>query len=471
MHRPCVILVAALAMATLFLGPPGTATADATITFMDSGQALGQGVSFCPALGDIDGDGDLDLFIANYWTACKVWKNNGGGTFTNTGQNFGVTSGHGVDMGDLDGDTDPDAFLVFNQAADWVLLNDGTGTFTDTGQRLGGADENGCDVYLADVDGDHDLDAAVYNYLHPNRIWINDGGAHFTAVQALGDSLSGPMGLGDLDADGDIDIFMMRNEATSTVWLNDGTGTFTDTGQSLGYADGWGHLELGDLDGDHDLDAFVTNSIHGNTVWLNDGAANFTAGPACPGDGTEKLDLGDIEGDGDLDAFTTNHTLTNGIWLNDGLANFAHIDSLFGIQAIAVKAGDVDRDGDLDVVVSRLQGYGPTGVYFNTTPSAQVDRGMIDPSGPLLSRTGPNPFGLGAEVSYRVPSPGHVSLRVFDVRGREIRTLVNGFHAAGSYSVSLDGCDLAAGAYLCRLEIQDGQGRRAVETRKMLRVR
>lgn len=475
MRRPLVTLTAAISLTVLTgipAGPfPAPALGNTDVTFVDSGQSLGQGVSFSPTLGDIDGDSDLDLFIANYWTACKVWKNDGSGYFTNTGQNFGTTSGHGVDLGDLDGDGDADAFLVFNEAPDWVLLNDGTGRFTDTGQRLGSADENGCDVYLADLDGDNDLDAAVYNYLHSNQIWLNDGSAHFTAGQTLGDSLSGPMGLGDLDSDGDIDVFMMRNEGTSTVWLNDGAGTLTDTGQSLGYTDGWGHVEVGDLDGDGDLDAFVTNSIHGNTVWLNDGSANFAAGPSYPGDGTEKLDLGDIEGDGDLDAFTTNHTLTNRIWLNDGLANFTMIDSLFGVQVIAIRAGDVDSDGDLDVVVSRLQGYGPTSVYFNTTASAGAGQGMLDPLSHLLGLNGSNPFRSGTEISYVVASPGHVSLKLFDIRGREIRTLVSRFLTAGTYTVTVDGGDLPAGGYFCRLEAENGAGSRAVQTRKMICIR
>jgi hypothetical protein len=448
-----------------------SAEAAATITFVDSGQALGQGVSFSPTLGDIDADGDLDLFITNYWTACKVWKNDGGGTYINTGQNFGTTSGHGVALGDLDGDTDLDAFLVFNEDADWVLLNDGTGRFTDTGQRLGGADDHGCDVYLADLDGDSDLDAAAYNYLNPNQIWLNDGSAGFTAGQALGDSTSGPMGLGDLDSDGDVDIFMLRNEGTSTVWLNDGTATFTDTGQSLGHADGWGDLEIGDLDGDDDLDAFVTNSVHGNSVWLNNGTASFAAGAAYPSDGTEKLDLGDIEGDGDLDAFTTNHTLTNRIWLNDGLASFTMLDSLFGVQAIATSAGDVDSDGDLDVIVGRLQGYGSTSVYFNTTPSAGARGGGGVPSVPLIALNGSNPAGATVEISYRVPAFGAAALRLLDVRGREVRTLVRAAHSAGWYSITLDCASLPSGVYFCLLETDDEGGNRIVQTSKIVRVR
>jgi hypothetical protein len=474
MHLRYELLTAVLAVATLAGGtagaPPACAQGNTAITFIDSGQRLGLGVTFEPTLGDLDGDGDPDLFIPNYHTACKVWMNDGSGHFTNSGQNFGTTSGHGVALGDLDGDGDLDAFLVFLEGSGWVLLNNGAGQFTDTGQRLGGAGDNMGFVGLADLDGDDDLDAAVLRYNRPNEVWLNDGAGVFTAGVSLGDSTSEPMALGDLDSDLDIDIFMM-NTGGSSVLLNDGAGNFTDTGQRLGYTDGWGNVEVGDLDGDGDLDAFVTNQIHGNTVWLNDGAGNFSAGVSYPGEGTEKLDLGDIEGDGDLDAFTTNYLLTNKVWLNDGAAGFTPIDSLFGTGAASITAGDMDSDGDLDVIVGRLDGYGPTSVYFNTTPSAGVGGGGIPPSRSLIWLNGSNPFDPAFEISYRVPAPGAVSLKLFDVLGREVQTLAVGAHPAGRYSVTLDGAELSSGVYFCRLEVRGGGDEEAVQTIKIMCAR
>jgi len=474
MPRPLIALVALLALTTLTGGSPGVPRAcaqdRATVVFINSGQALGQGVSFSQAFGDLDGDGDLDLFIANYWTPCKVWKNDGSGHYTNTGQNFGSTSGHGVDLGDLDGDGDLDAFLVFLEGSSWVLRNDGTGRFTDTGQRLGSALDSQGFVTLADVDGDGDLDAAVSHYDHPNRIWLNGGTGTFAAGPSLGDSTSGPMALGDLDSDLDIDIFMM-NDGGSSVLLNDGAGDFTDTGQRLGYTEGWGDVEIGDLDGDGDLDAFVTNSIYGNTVWLNDGAGNFAAGGSHPGETTEKLDLGDIEGDGDLDAFTTNYLLTNKVWLNDGGAAFTPVDSLFGTGAVSITARDMDADGDLDVIVGRLDGYGPTSIYFNVSPATVVPAGGTPPAASLVRLDGANPFGPAVGISYLVPAAGAVSLKIFDALGREVCTLAEGPHGAGEYSVTLDGADLPSGVYFCRLDVRSDRARVTTATRKIVRVR
>ena len=471
MRHPLIAVTAALAFALMTGGLAGApaAAAETATTFINSGQSLGLGVSFSTELADLDGDDDLDLFIINYWAASSVWMNDGSGYFADTYQSFGTTSGHGVDLGDLDGDDDIDAFLVFLEGSSWVLLNNGSGQFADTGQRLGTAADNQGFVSLADLDGDDDLDAAVHQYENPNRIWLNDGSGTFTAGPALGDATSGPMALGDLDGDLDIDIFMM-NTGGSGVWLNDGTGNFTDTGQRLGYTDSWGDVEVGDLDGDTDLDAIVTNQAHGSSVWLNDGAGNFAPGETHASEGTEKIDLGDLEGDGDLDAFTTNYVATNKVWLNDGGAGFTPVDSLFGSGAVSITAADMDDDGDLDVIVGRLDGYGHTSVYFNTTPSAGIRHEDATPPDALIRVNGLNPFGRDVEILYRVPYTGAVSLALFDVRGREVRALASGAHRAGEYSALLDGKGLSSGVYLCRLEVKGGS-RPSIETVKIVYAR
>ena len=63
------------------------------------------------ALGDVDGDGDLDAFVANSNQANRVWLNDGSGTFTDSGQSLGDSSSWAVALGDLDGDGDLDAFV------------------------------------------------------------------------------------------------------------------------------------------------------------------------------------------------------------------------------------------------------------------------------------------------------------------------------------------------------------------------
>jgi hypothetical protein len=294
--------------------------------FTDSGQNLASGsYSYDIALGDLDNDGDLDAFMINYsgsgGAPNTVWLNDGNGSFSSNGQSLGLSDSHGVALGDLDGDGDLDAFVAnFNSQGNTVWYNDGAGNFTDSGQSLGTATSN--DVALGDLDNDGDLDAYIVNS-GANKVWFNDGSGNFTdSLQSLGNSTSTDVALGDLDDDGDLDAFVTNSvSASDKVWLNDGSGTFTTNGQSLGstYSQG---TRLGDLDGDGDLDAFVTvssASAQPNLVWLNDGSGNFTDSGLSLGNSMSYcVALGDLDGDDDLDAFVAN-TLNSAdtVWLNE----------------------------------------------------------------------------------------------------------------------------------------------------------
>ena len=79
--------------------------------FADSLQSLGSFTSTAVALGDVDGDGDLDAFVANDG-ANKVWRNDGTGTFSDSGQSLGSSVSAGVALGDVDSDGDLDAFVA-----------------------------------------------------------------------------------------------------------------------------------------------------------------------------------------------------------------------------------------------------------------------------------------------------------------------------------------------------------------------
>ena len=131
-------------------------------TFMDSAQALGTGSSTGVALGDVDGDGDLDAVVVNDNQANRVYTNDGSGTFSDSAQALGTGNSQAVALGDVDGDGDLDAVVVNNNQANRVYINDGSGTFSDSAQALD--TDNSRDVALGDVDGDGDLDAVVVNF-------------------------------------------------------------------------------------------------------------------------------------------------------------------------------------------------------------------------------------------------------------------------------------------------------------------
>ncbi len=103
-----------------------------------AGQDVGTSDSYGVSLGDVDGDGDLDAFVAN---CCgnKVWLNDGSGNFTVTGQSLG--SSYSISLGDVDGDGHLDAFVV-NDWANKVWLNDGDIIFSVTDTGIGIKEEN-----------------------------------------------------------------------------------------------------------------------------------------------------------------------------------------------------------------------------------------------------------------------------------------------------------------------------------------
>jgi len=363
--------------------------------FTDSGQNLGDQYSLRVSLGDLDGDGDLDAFVANndvsIYRGNRVWINDGSGNFTDNGQSLGNGNSRSVSLGDLDGDGDLDAFVANANQGNRVWLNDGSGNFTDSGQSLGGG--NSQSVRLGDVDGDGDLDAFIANFLgQANRVWLNDGNGYFTdSGQGLGNDNSQSVSLGDVDGDGDLDAFLANSGEGNRVWLNDGGGNFTDGGQSLGDRFSRG-ASLGDVDGDGDLDAFVANFNQGNRVWLNDGGGNFAdSGQSLGNASSQSVRLGDVDGDGDLDAFLANFNQGNRVWRNDGSGNFIDSGQTLGDQfSTSVSLGDVDGDGDLDAFLAN--GYTGNRVWLNRN---RTDLSIRETSGEVA-------VVQGGEVTYTI---------------------------------------------------------------------
>jgi len=250
------------------------------------------------ALGDLDGDGDLDAFVVASQGGCCdsniVYLVDEFGVFYGTGQGralYGTYDSFGVALGDLDGDGSLDAFVANCGEPNKVYFNNGFGIFSDAGQSLGS--DNSYEVGLGDLDGDGDLDAFVVNDGEPNKIYLNDGNGDFVdSGQALGGEKSLDVALGDLDGGGDLDAFVVNYGEPNKIYLNDGSGLFVDSGQVIGTDNSTG-IALGDVNGDSYIDAFVTNEGQANLIYLNDGLGVFAdSGQALGGEKSLDVALG-----------------------------------------------------------------------------------------------------------------------------------------------------------------------------------
>ncbi|MBI1851454.1 MAG: VCBS repeat-containing protein [Planctomycetes bacterium] len=330
-------------------------------------QTLG-GAGFLP--GDVDGDGDIDLYIVN--GCCpyaitdgqdRLYLNDGHGLFTDStyGTEAGVPHNHFEDardstfegvLADLDNDGDLDVFLAENSSVGFgrVFFNvNGQGLFMDSDDIPGTffpryrGEGQARAVAVGDVDGDGDLDLVLTGFMM-HRLWINQGGGVFedgtngvtTGLPPLDGVLGADIKVVDLDNDGDLDIVIATDVSSQggfgpsydRILINDGHGRFTDGtfGPGTGLPpvqDVSNAVLVGDIDRDGDLDLIfcVDSYVWGDVtrLYLNDGHGHFTDSTFGPGARLTGFHekayggaFGDIDGDGDLDLLLVRDTYPNG---------------------------------------------------------------------------------------------------------------------------------------------------------------
>jgi len=281
------------------------------------------------ALGDVDGDGWVDLYLCMLDRPNVLYRNLGGWRFEDVTERSGAGLGDRLSRGavfaDADGDGDLDLFVAVHGGTNALLLNDGSGTFQEVEAGFEG-EWGSSTLALADIDGDEDLDAYFANYktVQGDDLFSPAERRPREIAERIGDEfvLTPPFDEHyRLEAEGE-GVLRFELADPDELYLNDGSGGFAPVDLAGGVfrdADGepisgvprdWGLVaRFFDADDDGDADLFVANDLGSEDgFWLNEGGA-FTAasGLVFRTESTSSMgvDFSDIDGDGDTDFVTT----------------------------------------------------------------------------------------------------------------------------------------------------------------------
>ncbi len=374
---------------------------------------LGQGAGV--ALGDVDGDGRVDVFLARTEGCSALYRNEGAWKFEDVTRVAGVGAcgrhASGAAFADIDGDRDLDLVLLATTGPNAIFTNDGRGRFTERRDLgLDSTGRGGTTITMADVDGDGRLDLYVANYkayspvdtlspqqratsqlvrqtgpdryevmperandfklvmrpdmggmnvtmrAEPDDFYRNVGGRFarepLTSARfrdAAGNPLASEpesFGLGakfvDLNGDGAPDLYVANDfEDTDELWWNDGRGNFrladwTAQRQISNSAMG---VDVADVNGDGLPDMFEVDMLSNDSRRLKTQMPTHTALPKQPGDLTTQL-----------------QQQRNTLFVNRGDGTFAEVAQMAGVGASGWSWGamfiDVDLDGWQDILIA-----------------------------------------------------------------------------------------------------------------------
>ncbi len=426
-----------------------------------------QAITGGAAAGDFDGDGWVDLYVTRIDQTDILYRNTGDGKFQDvTSWAFGTqhlqnVQTNGPAWGDIDNDGDLDLYVTSIDSTRYHLfVNDGQGQFSEQAIARGAdlssvLDHYGYSSTFGDYDRDGFLDLYVTEWGQIDtgspavrshaRLLRNVGRTnpgHFTDVtDAAGVNVDDGIGFGpqsgqfngvvlfsprfsDMDGDGNVDLAIAGDFGTSRLFWNNGDGTFRDGTEAANVGtdeNGMGSA-VGDYDGDGDLDWFVTSIYEpsgqipenanwgttGNRLFRNNGDRTFadatdTAGVRDGGWGWGAAWL-DYDNDGDLDLVMTNGHVKDGpeedhfnndpmrLWRNDGQGTFTEVAASEGVDDKGSGKGlltfDYDRDGDLDIFV--VNNAGQPVLYRNDTDGHYL---QVKTDGVLS-----NADGIGAQL-------------------------------------------------------------------------
>ena len=361
------------------------------------------------AAADVDGDGRPDLYFVNQVGKSGLWKNVGGGAFRDVTDEAGVglpdRIGVSASFGDVDNDGDPDLFVTTVRGGDVLFENDGHGRFRDITREAGvglaahssGAvfldyDNDGrtdllvCNVgrYTSDAKGPdgayRGLEDAFSGHLHPGRseypaLFRNLGGNRFREVSGeVGlrpRAWSGDASFADVNGDGRVDLYLLNMQGDDHYFENAGDRGFVDKTAEVFPKTPWGSMGIKFFDFDNDglLDLFVTDMHSDMSEEIGPEREKLKSRMRWPADYLQ---------DGSRSIFG------NAFYRNLGGGRFEEVSDRLGAENYwpwGLSVGDLNADGWDDAFITSGMGfpfrYGVNTLLLNDRGRAFVDAEFV----------------------------------------------------------------------------------------------
>jgi hypothetical protein len=441
---------------------------------------------------DYNNDGWVDILVGNNMQAGTgagiwLWKNEAGKHFVNVASQMQVNvpgEWLGMVWADVDNDGDQDFFLAGAANGDRLYRNDGdkfvniTGTTKTAGIGLGSSRSGS----WGDYNNDGRLDLYVCDNEQDNRLHRNDGAGvawpdvskelHVCNRDLTGNvkDRSATAVWGDIDNDGDLDLMVVsmyglyNASSENRLYRNDGAAGFVEIGYGSEFTDqGQTHYAgaMGDVDNDGDLDLYIEtgpsqistamggsmdllfeNLIGNKNNWIEFRLTGVKSNRSAIGarircvSAAHPLQIREVQsGNG--------YNSMNPLAQHFGFGHDTVIDSVI----IQWPSGIVDRF--FGVAVNQI-------LDITEGSATGVASEVRMPETASLEGNYPNPFNPQTTIRFSLPKLEYVTLKVLDLLGREVRTLVDNRLLSGYQQVRWDGRDnshvaVASGVYWCQL--------------------
>lgn len=379
-------------------------------------------------MADIDNDGDRDLYLTSMYEKNALFENLENQTFREVAVKAGVSGGIARSQvgiwGDVDNDGDVDLFVTNEDTTNMLFLNNGAGKFKEITHRAGlTSPRGGKGATFGDLDGDGDLDLVVPNFNIRNRIYRNEGISENTGLPLFRDvtdlwlphqpdslAKSTAACLADVDNDGDLDIYICNLVSTNRLYENDGTGRLNDISEAAGLLDSCltSSACFFDADNDGDLDLFLSNrgpnlffKNLGNKKFIKH-EKTFKLDNSCYSNGVA---CGDPDNDGDVDIYVANNDAQS-IYYQNNLNNKNYLEikligttsnrDAIGAKALLYEHGHLGQPAFLLGLREINGGYGygcmnATTIHFGAPSNKTYDLKIWFPSGIEITRTDLSP--------------------------------------------------------------------------------